>query len=245
MSRNFELLQRAGKEDLLFGRGASDVPSNGNGRHELDLGSQAYEEAVKLVQRVFLFPNSHAPQGVVFSSVEGSGSSEICFRVGQVLASQNARSVCLVDANLSMPSLHQLAGVGKSPGLTDAIVTPGPVKDFATRIAGGNLWVVPPGSFTSEAQGSFASDRRRLRMAEFREEFSYILIDAPPISSCGDAVLLGQVADGLILVVEANSTRRETARMAKEAFEGAGVKLLGAVLNNRAIPNPQALYQKL
>jgi hypothetical protein len=33
--------------------------------------------------------------------------------------------------------------------------------------------------------------------------------------------------------------------MAKEAFEGAGVKLLGAVLNNRAIPNPQALYQKL
>jgi Mrp family chromosome partitioning ATPase len=150
-----------------------------------------------------------------------------------------------VDANLRAPSLYQLFGVNKSPGLADAATRPGPIEDFAVRIAGGNLWLVPPGSFAAEAQGIFASDRLRSRMGELRKAFDYILIDAPPISSCGDAVLLGQMTDGVILVVEANATRRETARTAKGTFEGANVKLLGAVLNNRTFPIPEGLYRML
>jgi Mrp family chromosome partitioning ATPase len=82
-------------------------------------------------------------------------------------------------------------------------------------------------------------------MMELSKEFDYVLIDAPPVSSYADAVLLGQMADGVILVVEANSTRRGTARMVKETFEGAKVRLLGAILNNRTFPIPEALYRKL
>ena len=186
-----------------------------------------------------------APRTVVFSSVQGNGSTEICCRAGEVLAAQGSGSVCLVDANLRAPSLHQLLGVAKSPGLADATVKPGPIKDFTVRIAGGNLWLLPSGSSAAETQGLFASDRLRSRIGELREEFDYVLIDAPPVSSCADAVLLGQMADGVILVVEANSTRRETARMAKETFESAKVKLLGAILNNRTFPIPEALYRKL
>jgi Mrp family chromosome partitioning ATPase len=245
MSRNFELLRRAGKEGLLLGRSDGDTPANNNGHRQLDLGGQAQEEVIKLVQRVFVFPNSHAPRAVVFSSVQGNGSSEICFRAGEVLAAQGSGSVCLVDANLRAPSLHQLLGVGRFPGLADATVKPGPIKDFAVRITGGNLWVVPPGSPAAEAQRLFSSDQLRSRMGELRAEFEYVLIDAPPVSSYADAVLLGQMADGVVLVVEANSTRRETARMAKESFENAKVKLLGAILNNRTFPIPEALYRKL
>ncbi|MGA7625023.1 MAG: CpsD/CapB family tyrosine-protein kinase [Candidatus Acidiferrales bacterium] len=245
MSRNFELLRRAGKESVLFARSSSDSLPNDNGHRRLDLGGQAQEETVKLVQRVFVFPNSHAPRAVVFSSVEGNGSSEICCRAGEFLAAQGSGSVCLVDANLRASSLHQLMGVGKFPGLADATVKPGPIKDFAVRIAGGNLWTVPPGSPAVETQRLFASDQLRSRMGELKEEFDYVLIDAPPVSSYADAVLLGQMADGVVLVVEANSTRRESARIAKETFENARVRLLGAILNNRTFPIPEALYSKL
>jgi protein-tyrosine kinase len=245
MSRNFELLRRAGKEELLFGRSGGDTPPNNNGHRQLHLGGQAQEEAVKLVQRVFVFPNSHAPRAVVFSSVEGNGSSEICSRAGAVLAAQGSGSVCLVDASLCAPSLHQLLGVGRFPGLADAMIKPGPIKDFAVRIAGGNLWLLPSGSSTAAAQGLLASDRLRSRVRELREEFDYVLIDAPAVGSNADSLVLGQMTDGVILVVEANCTRRETARMAKETFEGARVTLLGAVLNNRTFPVPEALYRKL
>jgi Mrp family chromosome partitioning ATPase len=245
MSRNFELLRRAGKEDVLFARSNRDSLPNDNGHRRLDQGSQAQEETVKLVHHLFVFPNSHAPRAVVFSSIQGNGSTEICCRAGEVLAAQGSGSVCLVDANLRAPSLHQLLGVAKSPGLIDATVTPGPIKDFTVRIAGGNLWLLPSGSSTAEAQGLFASDRLRSRVGELRKEFDYVLIDAPAVGCNADAVVLGQMADGVVLVVEANSTRRDTARMAKETFEGANVKLLGAILNNRTFPIPEALYHKL
>jgi capsular exopolysaccharide synthesis family protein len=245
MSRNFEILRRVGKDEVLFGRSVSDSPPNDGGHLPLVLRRPPGPEAIKLVQRVFAFPNSHAPRAVIFSSVQGNGSSEICCNAGEALAAQGLGTVCLVDANLRALSLHQLLGVGKSPGLADATTKPGPIRDFAVRIAGGNLWLVPPGSLAAEAQGLFASDRLRSRIGELRQEFDYVLIDAPPVSSYSDAVLLGQMADGVILVVEANSTRRETARKAKETFEGANVKLLGAILNNRTFPIPEVLYRKL
>ncbi len=236
MSKNFELLRRAGKAELLFYRPDGDrlpdagervqpyreiareiakAEKGGAPRHGPDL---THDEAAKLVQRVFVFSNSHAPRVVVFSSAdESNGSGEICFRAGEILAAQKSGSVCLVDANLRAPSLHQVFGVAKSPGLTDAMVKPGPIKDFGVQI--GNLWIVPPGSPQAVAQGLFASGPLRLRIGELRKEFDYVLIDAPPVSSCGEAVLLGQMADGVILVVEANSTRRETAWLAKETLK--------------------------
>jgi Mrp family chromosome partitioning ATPase len=265
MSRNFELLHRAGKAEVLLYRSGCDRQADAGGRVQPDREIAAGEiakaekdgslrggpdltqdEAAKLVQRVFVFSNSHAPRVVVFSSAdERTGSGEICFRAGEILAAQRSGSVCLVDANLRAPSLHQVSGVAKSPGLTDATVNRGPIRDFGVRVAGSNLWIVPPGSSEAAAQGLFASGPLRLRIGELRKEFDYVLIDGPPVSSCGDAVLLGQMADGVILVVEANSTRRETARLAKETFEAAEIRLLGGILNNRTFPIPEALYRNL
>jgi Mrp family chromosome partitioning ATPase len=262
MSKNFELLRKAGKAEVLFCRPVSEqlpdadrhaqptpeiaaeigkAKKGGAPQHGTDLGQN---EVGKLVQRVFVFSNSHAPRVVVFSSADDcNGSGEICFRAGELLAAQRSGSVCLVDANHRAPSLHQLSRVPKSPGLTDATSKGGPIRDFGVQV--GNLWIIPPGSTYAAAQGLFPSGPLRLRIGELRKEFDYVLIDAPPVTSGGDAVLLGQMADGVILVVEANSTRRETAWLAKEAFDNAEIRLLGAVLNNRTFPIPEALYRKL
>ena len=87
--------------------------------------------------------------------------------------------------------------------------------------------------------------RLRTRFSELREEFDYLLVDTPPMSSYPDAVLLGQLTDGIILVIGSNSTRCEPARIVKESFEAAGVPILGAVLNRRTYPIPEALYQRM
>jgi Mrp family chromosome partitioning ATPase len=250
MSRNFELLRKAGREEVLLGRTSSHSPreaslepiSNGHSRPHPPGHGEA--ETLKLVQELFLFANSHAPRAVVFSSVQANGSSEICWRTGAVLAAQGCGSVCLVDGNLHSPVLHQLAGIRQFPGLTEATAKPGAIRDFAVGLAGGP-WLVPAGSYPKENRQMFASDRLRSRIKELREEFAYVLIDTAPISSTRDAVLLGQMTEGVVLVLEANTTRKETARLAKETLESANVRLLGAVLNNRTYPIPEALYRKL
>jgi Mrp family chromosome partitioning ATPase len=48
-----------------------------------------------------------------------------------------------------------------------------------------------------------------------------------------------------VLVVEANSTRRETVRELMEELQMLRTRVLGVVLNNRTFPIPEAIYHKL
>jgi Mrp family chromosome partitioning ATPase len=47
------------------------------------------------------------------------------------------------------------------------------------------------------------------------------------------------------MVLEANSTRRITARKAKKTLEDGNVRVLGTVLNNRTFPIPEKIYRLL
>jgi len=49
----------------------------------------------------------------------------------------------------------------------------------------------------------------------------------------------------VVLVLKANSSRREAARKAVQDLQNAGARILGAILNQRTFPIPQAIYTKL
>lgn len=212
----------------------------------LDFEAMAQEEGIKLVQRLFLLPGSDAPRMVVFCGVgESAGSSWVCVRASEALASQVEASVCVVDANLRAPSLHKYFQRDNAMGLVDAVVESGPIRNYANQIDGSNLWVMTCGLRNIDAHSLLSSDRLHTRLTEFKAEFDYILIDAPSVNQYADSALLGRLTDGVILVVEANSTHREVVRKAKERLESAKVRLLGAVLNKRQFPIPESLYRKL
>jgi capsular exopolysaccharide synthesis family protein len=254
MSRNFELLQKIGREQALYATAAEEPVV-----HEMEpppiivpVGSRLkiegaeLEEITKVVQRVFLLPGNDAPRTVVFSASEsGNGCSWVCARVAEVLASQISGSVCLVDANLRNPGLNQQFSVENGPGLTDSLRNRDSVRSFAQPLSCPRLWLVGAGSPAEDSQNLLSSDRMKLRITELRTEFDYVLIDTPAVTSGHDATLLAAAADGLVMVLKANSSRRESARGAISDLRAAKVRVLGAVLNQRTFPIPQAIYDKL
>jgi len=247
VSKNFELLIRMVKELGVFQPlGAPPSPALGK-RPEPEVDARTREELMKLVQRVFLSPRlAEVPRAVLFSAVDqGDGSSRICARVGEALAGQTPGSVCIVDANLRSPTLHEQFALENGIGLKEAVMQFGPVRRFAQRYCGTNLWLVTCGSQSPDPHTILASDRLGSRIRELCAEFDHVLIDSPPLSLYADAFVLGQLTDGIILVVEANSTRREVAQKAKENLEAASLRILGSVLNNRTFPIPETIYWKL
>jgi Mrp family chromosome partitioning ATPase len=60
-----------------------------------------------------------------------------------------------------------------------------------------------------------------------------------------DAMAIAQFTNGLVLVLEAGGTRRETALAATAIVRSTGVPILGAVLNKRTFPIPQPLYDRM
>jgi hypothetical protein len=220
VSKNYDLLRQEEREEPIFAT-PSAPPQNRN------VKDQSSDEILKLIQRTFLNGSPSAPRFVVFTGIErGSGCSWISSHAAEALASHGEGTVCLVERL----------------GLVNAMLQPGPVGNFAQPIKGGALSVIAGSRLPKVISGVMSPERLKERFTELILEFNYVLVDAPPVNNGVEAMMLGQIADGVVLVLEANSTRRESARRAKESLESAGVKVLGAVLNKRTFPIPTAFY---
>jgi Mrp family chromosome partitioning ATPase len=89
------------------------------------------------------------------------------------------------------------------------------------------------------------SERLGERLAELRKEFKFVIIDAPPLTQYSDALAVGKLADGLVLILEADATRREPAAVVAASVRSANIPILAAVLNKRTFPIPEKLYRRL
>jgi len=245
MSKNFELLRRVAKDDF-FTRSGEAAPFPRKPPFAIPFKKDLPDiEITKLVQRLFsLTGKGGGPKVVSFSGIaRDDRSSWICARAGEALSEQAESSVCVVEANLWSPQLHVHFSVANPIGLAEALTTKGPIRNFAMPLRGVNLWLIPSGLVKPGISPS--RERYQERFAELRETFDYILISAPALSRETEAIFMGQLADGVALIVEANHSRRETVRRAKERLESARVRLLGAVLDQRTFPIPEKLYQRL
>jgi Mrp family chromosome partitioning ATPase len=259
MSKHFELLQRVSKDDLFDPPKETVQPTQKTSTPE-PLNDVTLEQACprtlpkngapepeinKLVQRLFSRAGEVTGPRIVSLSgmTEDDRNSWICARTGEALAEQSGKSVCMVDADFWSPRLHLHFSAANSAGLAGALATKISIQNFALPVSGENLWLVPAGLVKPGFNPSV--ERYRERFTELRDAFDYVLINGPAIGRETQTTLIGQLVDGVVLIVKANRSRREAVRRAKEQLERAHVHLLGAVLDQRTFPIPEKLYRKL
>jgi Mrp family chromosome partitioning ATPase len=231
MSRNFELLQRAGwGEQYLEG-----VPSQSYPEPERKPRENARRPGVGsdpisiLVQRVFLRPSSPPVRSVVFSCCDRkTPAPSVCVQAAMNLAKKVEGRVCVVDANPQSPSLHRLVGEEHPVGLADALSRSRPAANFAKQVRGSSLWCLPLGTRNVLPLVDTANMISCLR--DLQKEFAYLLIEGPTITSEARTVRWGQAADGAVLILAASGITPELAQRAKSALQAARVRLLGVVL---------------
>jgi capsular exopolysaccharide synthesis family protein len=247
MSKHFELLQQIERDRAFIPEAEAVIPvAVRNGSLDQSASSWASEEALRLVQQIFLLQAQEPPRVVVFAGVDhGNGCSLMCASVAETLARNERGRVCMVEANFRSPALPGMFGVTNHFGLTEALLGDGPVGNFAKQVRQENLWLLSSGTLAVDSPSLLASEQLRSRIEELRELFDFVIIDAPPLNRYSDAVVLGQLSNGLVLVLEANTTRREAAAAVAESLRSAKVPILAAVLNKRTFPIPEKIYKML
>jgi Mrp family chromosome partitioning ATPase len=212
---------------------------------QVDLAERTKHEEIKLVQRVFLAPGLEARRAVLFAGVErDNGCARICIQAGQTLARLAPQSVGIVDANVRSPVLHEMFERDDHDRLAAAVGHPGAGRTFARRLAPDNLWLLPSDSSSaSDPDLLLTADRARASLQLLSAQFDRLIVNAPPINLYAESLALSQFVDGVVLVLEANITRREIVRNVKTHLEDLNVPLLGIVLNNRTFPIPEAVYR--
>jgi protein-tyrosine kinase len=255
MSKDFKLMQEALKEaqretppspepaKVVFLRSGAErnaPPASSN------FDAVAQQECFKVVQRLFLGQPQNPFRSVVFAGIDrGDGCSRICVEVGRILAAHTSASICLLDANFRSPSLSSFLGVPNDRGLADSLVVEGAIRNFVQHLEPSNLWLLSAGTVDPVSPSLLNSDRFKLRLQELRKEFDYVLIDSPALNLYTDALALGGIADGVVVVLQADSTRRESALKSLQTLRDAHIQVLGAVLNQRTFPIPGFVYRRL
>ncbi len=195
-----------------------------------------------LVQRIFL--NLDKPvRSVVFSGVaRGNGASEVCAATATLLA-QNVGSVCLVEADINQP-LAQLLGVSDVSHMPSCLDSDQPIRAFLRCVDDDRLFLLPAKALRTKGSLLFAERSLQARLKELGQEVSFIVVCAPLASSM-ETLLLAKLVDGVVLLIEANRTRRDSASDVVDSLRSAHINILAAVLNNQTFPLPQALNSGL
>lgn len=195
-----------------------------------NLENYALEQIRTLVQRVFFAGQTHAIRKVVFTALgPETDVAGLCQEVAADLSTQTHSNVAVVgldDAVETASSGQKSAIYGHSVQLT------------------ANLWRVS-GFGLSERNVSGSEDYWLACMNSLRREFEYAVIQGPSAYASNEVAQLGKHSDGIVLVLDAHSTRKVIARKLKDTLVATQVRILGSVLSRRRFPMPYGIYRRL
>jgi tyrosine-protein kinase Etk/Wzc len=168
---------------------------------------------------------------VVTSAAPSEGKTTVAANLAVTFAQQGMR-VALIDCDLRKARLHNLFGVPREPGLTQLLIgAPGAAEAArATEVEG--LTVVPAGTLPPNPAELLGGKAMRELVERLKQRFDLIILDTPPLLAAADAAVLGELADGTVLVVRAGATDRAAAQQAVQQLRMVGARVLGAVLND-------------
>jgi polysaccharide biosynthesis transport protein len=173
------------------------------------------------------------PQAILVTSPSpAEGKTTVASNLGMALA-ETGRNVLLVDGDFRRPRLHHVFDLPNNWGLTSLLADGANMQDVVgmpTSFPG--LSVLPSGPAPEIISKTLYSPALRQFFNLVRTRFDIILIDAPPILEVADARVLGEFADGAVLVLRAGSTDRADALEACQHLQEDGTLLLGTVLND-------------
>ena len=174
---------------------------------------------------------------VVTSPGCGEGKTTVVSNLAAAFAS-TGRRVLLVDSDMRRPRLHSMFELSLSPGLHEfaaeipAGATTWPMDRFVRHSGIRNLFIMTAGDCADSESSLVHTLRFREKFAALRRHFEIILVDAPPLPWVPEARVMARMADGVVMVVRAGSTRLEDAVAAEKHIQQDGGVLIGTVLND-------------
>ncbi|MBR8834762.1 MAG: polysaccharide biosynthesis tyrosine autokinase [Stigonema ocellatum SAG 48.90 = DSM 106950] len=166
---------------------------------------------------------------VVTSSVPREGKSTVAANLAIAIAQMECK-VLLVDGDLHRPVQHRIWNLPNSEGLSNIIVGQAEVRTSVKTVMD-NLDVLPSGVVPPSPASLLDSKRMAALIQSFAANYDFIIIDAPSLNVGADAATLGQMADGVLLVVRPGVVDSVDAAAAREFLEKSGQNVLGQVVN--------------
>lgn len=166
---------------------------------------------------------------LVTSSREGEGKSTTALAMARDAAAAG-RKVLLIDADMRRPSVHNLLGIRRVPGLSNMLTQQLSVSSVIYKTDTEGLSVMPAGPKPPSPAELLGGAGFRALLTYLKDQYDQIIIDSPPVLGLADAPRLASIADGTMIVMEANRSHRGAITAAMRRLAAARANIIGAVL---------------
>jgi len=190
-------------------------------------------EYFKILRALILFSKDHkTPRTIMITSAfPGEGKTFTASNLAASMALGINEHVLLVDCDFRRPTLHKVLGYSNNEGLHDYLMGKRDLSDLIIRTRIENLSLLTAGSSSLKPSEWLSSNAMKEFIDEVRERYQdrYIIIDTTPTLVTAESNVLANYVDGIIFVVRAQKSPRETV---KRSIENLGKKnILGVVFN--------------
>lgn len=196
--------------------------------------SSVYDEAIRTLRTNILFSDidHNISKLVITSSVPDEGKSTIAIELSRSLA-QNGAKVILMGCDLRNPSIGEYMGNEINLGITNILMKKVTIENSIIKDEKeDSLDILLSGPIPPNPSELISSNAMKNLIAELDEIYDYVIIDTPPVGIITDAAILSTVADGVLLIVRTEKTKKDVIRNAIGNIKKVNGKILGTVLTH-------------
>lgn len=194
--------------------------------------SFAAHEAYKTLRTniIFSFTGTECKAILITSGNKGETKSTTALNLALTFVENRSR-VLLIDCDLRMPTIAAKTGIRPEPGLSNYLAGLEELQDCIHHFDNG-LSIMTAGTIPPNPTEMLGSAEMKTMIEEFRKQYDYIFLDAPPVNALSDTQILSQFADGTLIVVRNEYSTRESVAAAVKKLEFSGAKILGFALTD-------------
>lgn len=191
----------------------------------------AVVEAYKAIRTnlTFLLAGSETKVFGITSPEAGEGKSTTSVNMA-IAFSQLGDKVLLVDADMRKSSIHKKLKIENTAGLSNILAGFNKYSEVINHISD-TFDVITAGQVPPNPSELLGSVRFKEFVEAVGKEYSYVIIDTPPVDVVTDALVIAPHTAGLVLVVKDQVTPTDSIARAIEAAKFANINLLGAIMN--------------
>ena len=201
-------------------------------RYYIFKSQSSFAEAINHIRTGTTYSNVDAPPRVIVitSAVQGEGKTTLATNLALSYA-QLGRTL-LIDADLRKPRVAHITGVQQGAGLVEYVAGDEKLPSCViTDPDCSNLVILKSGTVPPNPLELLSSKKLKLTLAELRDKFDHIVIDTAPVLPVSDAIVLGHIADAVLMVVQSERTTFKMAQDALRRMDSANINPLGIVLS--------------
>jgi succinoglycan biosynthesis transport protein ExoP len=193
---------------------------------------QNFVESFRSLRTSILFASAErgAKSVLVSSTAPGEGKTLVSCNLALALAMAGQR-VCLVDADLRRPKVHNLFGVPLVPGLSNILVGDATADAAIQATASDSLSILSAGMLPPNPPELLGSPQFAELLRSLSASFDWIVLDSPPVRAVTDAQVVAHLVTAVVFVIGAEMTDMGAAKNVLDRLKAANAKIAGAVLN--------------